>query len=100
MKSIKSNLLLLLTVVAFFVACGHGGNHAQAEDSYAFTAAYICPMHCDGSGAEAPGKCPSCKMDYVQNEKQSTDGHEGHDHEGHDHGGHDHSGHDHSGHNH
>ena len=90
MKSIKSNLLLLLSVVAFFIACGQGGNKAQAEDSYAYTAAYICPMSCEGSGAEAPGNCPSCKMDYVQNEKKASEGHEGHDHGDHDHSGHNH----------
>ena len=49
-----------------------------------YTSAYICPMHCEGSGSKTPGKCPKCNMDYVA----SAD----HDH-AHDHG--DHAGHNH-----
>ncbi|MBK8701542.1 MAG: hypothetical protein IPN29_19135 [Saprospiraceae bacterium] len=52
-----------------------------------FTSAYICPMHCKGSGSEKPGICPACGMDYVMNDKKGDDGH---DHEGHDHEGHEH----------
>ncbi len=33
-----------------------------------YTAAYICPMYCKGSGSDQPGTCPVCKMDYVVNE--------------------------------
>ena len=33
-----------------------------------YTSAYICPMHCEGSGSDEPGKCPVCGMDYVKNE--------------------------------
>lgn len=32
-----------------------------------FTAAYICPMYCEGSGSDKPGKCPVCGMDYREN---------------------------------
>ncbi len=39
-----------------------------------YTSKYICPMHCEGSGAAEAGKCPACKMDYVVNE------HFGHNH--------------------
>jgi predicted nucleic acid binding AN1-type Zn finger protein len=76
-------------------------DETAVEETYAYTAAHICPMHCEGSGSDTPGKCPSCKMDYVKNEKKSSEDHEheghdhGHDHEGHDHEGHDHEGHDH-----
>ena len=34
-----------------------------------YTSAYICPMHCEGSGSEHEGTCPVCKMDYVANSK-------------------------------
>ena len=40
-----------------------------------YTSAYVCPMHCEGSGSAEPGKCPACGMDYVKNED-----HEGHTH--------------------
>ncbi len=33
-----------------------------------YTSAYICPMHCEGSGSDQPGTCPVCNMDYVKNE--------------------------------
>ncbi len=47
-----------------------------------YTSAYICPMHCKGSGSDKPGSCPVCGMDYVANKdaKKSDDGHEGHNH--------------------
>jgi predicted nucleic acid binding AN1-type Zn finger protein len=35
-----------------------------------YTSAYICPMHCEGSGSADPGKCPVCGMDYVANDKK------------------------------
>ena len=49
-----------------------------------YTSAYICPMHCKGSGSEEPGKCPVCNMDYEKNDKDGAS----EDHEGHDHGSH------------
>jgi hypothetical protein len=57
-----------------------------------YTSAYVCPMHCEGSGSKGPGVCPSCGMDYVMNENaglkategagslQAEEGHEGHNH--------------------
>ncbi|QMU30985.1 heavy metal-binding domain-containing protein [Adhaeribacter radiodurans] len=29
--------------------------------------AYICPMQCEGSASNTPGKCPVCTMDLVKN---------------------------------
>ncbi|KAA5545048.1 heavy metal-binding domain-containing protein [Adhaeribacter rhizoryzae] len=29
--------------------------------------AYICPMECEGSASNEPGKCPVCAMDLVKN---------------------------------
>ena len=58
----------------------------MAEDGPEYTSAYVCPMHCKGSGSAEPGKCPVCGMDYVQNENMNSeeaegeDGHEGHNH--------------------
>jgi len=40
----------------------------QNVDNPAYTSAYVCPMHCEGSGDEQPGKCPVCGMEYVKNE--------------------------------
>lgn len=40
-----------------------------------YTSAYVCPMHCEGSGSEEEGKCPKCGMAYVANEEHTKDGH-------------------------
>ena len=40
-----------------------------------YTAAYVCPMHCEGSGSEEEGNCPKCGMAYVANEDHVKDGH-------------------------
>lgn len=106
----KINVLLTLCLVfclsCFLVSCGSDSNSATTDtktekvskDGPEYTAAYICPMHCKGSGSAKAGKCPACKMDYVANSANKK----AHDHSGHNHDGHDHShdGHDHSGHNH
>ena len=34
-----------------------------------YTSDYVCPMHCEGSGSDEPGKCPVCGMEYVKNEE-------------------------------
>jgi hypothetical protein len=86
---------LLLLIGLALSACGgshshgdaQGGNQAKetmdATDKTGpeYTAAYICPMHCTGSGSDKPGVCPVCGMDYVVNEENGHD----HSHDGHDH---------------
>ena len=32
-----------------------------------YTSAYICPNHCEGSGSEVEGDCPTCGMEYMEN---------------------------------
>ncbi len=41
-----------------------------------YTSAYVCPMHCEGSGSDKPGKCPVCGMEYVANTDHMKDGHQ------------------------
>ena len=64
-----------------------------------YTSAYICPMHCAGSGSDKPGECPICGMKYRENkdhqahqeeaeareEAVESDTSQGEDHSGHDH---------------
>jgi len=38
-----------------------------AEQGKEYTAAYVCPMHCEGSGSGEEGSCPKCGMTYVIN---------------------------------
>lgn len=40
-----------------------------------YTSAYVCPMHCEGSGSDMKGNCPTCGMDYVENEDHMSNGH-------------------------
>ena len=75
--------ILLITFIAY--SCKE---KSKAGNEY--TSAYVCPMHCKGSGSDKPGVCPVCEMDYVKNEEGN---HDGHNHEGHNH---DHDGHDHN----
>lgn len=69
----------------------HDGDHMEAgadvdKQGPEYTSAYICPMHCDGSGSDEPGECPVCGMDYVKNEDMPADGHNhDHNHDGHNH---------------
>lgn len=99
--------LFSLAFTAFFAACGGNSSHshdqgattpAQTEDANAeqgpeYTSAYICPMHCKGSGSDSAGTCPVCGMDYVKNENAATDGAKGTEHmheDGEGHEGHSH----------
>lgn len=94
----KNLVVILFSIALTLGACKN--KHVHHEDKAMettetvdqtgkeYTSAYVCPMHCEGSGSDAPGECPVCGMEYVMNEKDSHD----HDHDGHDH---DHEGHDH-----
>jgi hypothetical protein len=107
MKNLKSLFVMLSFLAAgiTFSACG-GDHHPKAEDKQGkeYTSAYICPMHCEGSGSAEMGKCPTCGMDYVANkdykgatepaaepantneqEAPAEEAHDDHDHEGHSH---------------
>lgn len=78
------------------IACKHSGDHSHDstetsaeidKSSPEYASAYVCPMHCKGSGSAEPGTCPVCNMAYVVNEDAGDDGH---DHDGDDHDGHNH----------
>lgn len=91
MKSLK----LIMTIMVFglltmsMYSCGENvkAENAKTEQTKdgskqgkEYTSAYICPMHCDGSGSDEPGKCPVCGMDYKKNENSEKEDHSGHDH--------------------
>jgi len=96
-------VLVGIALTAFIAACGGNAGHnqeggaatdqstetqakPQEQQGPEYTSAYICPMHCEGSGSDKAGTCPVCGMDYVANEnyKKDADAH-GHDHNGHAH---------------
>lgn len=113
MKNIVFCFLVLVSVGLSITSCGNKAKSKTDQSEVVdktgkeYASAYVCPMHCKGSGSDKAGKCPVCKMDYVANKdhKAKTHDHSGHNHDhhnhdGHDHDGHDHDGHDHEGHNH
>ncbi len=76
---------LILAVAIFLIAAcssnhqhenGAGGSEAKAHGTTKeYTSAYVCPMHCEGSGSDQAGKCPVCGMDYVPLSEHVHDGH-------------------------
>jgi len=94
-------LKMLIVVFTFSMvglilsSCGGVGNAdtETVKEGKEYTSAYICPMHCEGSGSATAGTCPVCKMDYVARAEEAGEYMKGHDHESHDHN-HDH-GHEH-----
>lgn len=79
MKRISIILVLLsmMAVSTIFVSCGEKkATETVEQQGKEYTSAYICPMHCDGSGSDDPGTCPVCGMDYKKNEDHNSDGHD------------------------
>ena len=82
MKTVKTIFgILVLALMITTVSC----KDAKKEDSTSktelaekkeFDYAYVCPMHCEGSGSDAEGECPKCGMDYMKNEDHNANGHE------------------------
>lgn len=87
MKAIK---FLGILAIAFsfslsISSCGSGHDHSHDQEAThsheshgegpAYTSAYVCPMHCEGSGSDQEGKCPVCGMDYVAHESHVKNGH-------------------------
>jgi len=89
----KSIMKLSLLVCTLFLLCTvtsckheHGPDtHTHNADGTIdksgpeWTSDYVCPMHCKGSGSNAEGTCPVCKMKLVKNKDKAVD-HSGHDH--------------------
>lgn len=95
MKRVKTMLTIaaFATVIFSLQSCGNkkSKNNASTEQTEQtehselhehsekqgkeYTAAYVCPMHCEGSGSDQEGECPKCGMAYVKNENPKTDGH-------------------------
>ncbi len=89
-KNFKSILVTIVLVAAVtMVSCKDNKAETKTETTTAIekqgkehTSAYVCPMHCKGSGSDKEGKCGTCGMGYVKNEdNKKDDSHEGHNHE-------------------
>lgn len=68
MKFIRKTIGVL-AFMSSMVACTYTVNQDEEnKQGKEYTSAYICPMHCEGSGSDTAGSCPVCGMDYIKNE--------------------------------
>lgn len=86
-----SILFFAISLSFSFISCGGAGQEQSQENQESagtqteepkahgegkeYTSAYVCPMHCEGSGSEEAGKCPKCGMDYVALNDHTKDEH-------------------------
>ncbi|GJM32868.1 MAG: hypothetical protein DHS20C18_18690 [Saprospiraceae bacterium] len=79
MKNFKIVFLFVAFMASGIAFTSCGGNSTEAtkteQQGKEYTSAYICPMHCEGSGSDEAGQCPDCGMDYVKNEDHNSNGH-------------------------
>lgn len=63
--------LLLAAGLAGFAGCSQEKTTQETTETTPAAKvtdfAYICPMHCEGSSSNQPGKCPVCGMDLEKN---------------------------------
>ena len=63
----------LASVAITLTSCGGGEKkedateNQPAEIAINTTHKYVCPMNCEGSASNEPGKCVVCGMDLVEN---------------------------------
>jgi hypothetical protein len=79
MKTIYGVILLIATTF-IFTACSVNMDSKEDKETTEqtgkeYTSAYICPMHCEGSGSDKVGKCSVCGMDYVKNKNFKEEEH-------------------------
>lgn len=81
MKTVKTILgILVLGLMLATVSCKDAKNEdattkTEQLEKKELASAYVCPMHCEGSGSDKAGQCPKCGMDYVKNEDHNANGH-------------------------
>lgn len=81
-RLLYSSSMFILLMSFCLVSCNNSENKSESNQEQSvetdmsgpeYTSAYVCPMHCESSGSDQPGKCPVCGMNYVKNEKQPAD---------------------------
>jgi len=74
MKTVKTILgVLVFALMLTTVSCKDASKEdtttkTEQAEKKEYASAYVCPMHCEGGGSDAEGKCPKCGMAYVKNE--------------------------------
>ncbi len=69
MKKIILKLALIGFLFTGIIACNNTTQNENTTEQTGpeYTSAYVCPMHCEGSGSDTAGLCPVCGMDLVEN---------------------------------
>lgn len=70
MKSILNTTSSIVMIIALMaISCTSSTNTSSEVDKSGleYTSAFICPMHCEGSGSSEPGTCPVCQMELRPN---------------------------------
>jgi hypothetical protein len=76
MKKMKMTMLVFTAMTAIALTLGSCGSKENKEAATETPAAemainttnmYVCPMNCEGSASDQPGKCVVCGMDLVEN---------------------------------
>lgn len=62
---------MMLLIIGSIAACSSSNNKESEKTGKEYTSAYICPMHCKGSGSDSTGTCPTCGMDYIKNDQDN-----------------------------
>ncbi|WP_034059195.1 heavy metal-binding domain-containing protein [Lacinutrix jangbogonensis] len=81
MKTVKTILgVLVLGLLLTTVSCKDAKKDdvttkTEQVEKKELASAYVCPMHCEGSGSDVAGECLKCGMDYVKNEDHNANGH-------------------------
>ena len=81
MKTVKIILgVLVLSLMLTTVSCkdakkDDATTKTEQAEKKEYASAYVCPMHCEGSGSDKEGECPKCGMAYVKKEDHEANGH-------------------------
>jgi len=84
MNNLKSILVAMVVLVSVsIVSCKDNKTETKTEtetetnekQGKEYTSAYVCPMHCEGSGSDTEGTCGTCGMTLVKNEDHKANGH-------------------------
>ena len=75
MNNLKSILVAMVVLVSVsIVSCKDNKTETETKTETTekqgkeYTSAYVCPMHCEGSGSDTEGTCGTCGMTLVKNE--------------------------------
>ena len=62
---------MMLLLIGSIAACSSNSSNTEKTGTE-YTSAYVCPMHCEGSGSDSAGTCPTCGMEYVKNTNENN----------------------------